>query len=170
MIEIIKINNSSVNDLQKISRQTFIETFDSSNTEEDMQNYIARNLSTEKLIKELANTQSHFYFALIEDDIVGYLKLNEPATQSDKHYAGSLEIERIYVLKEFHGKKIGQELLDKGIDFATKNNFSFIWLGVWEHNKRAINFYQKNKFEIIDKHIFTLGSDEQIDLIMKLQL
>ena len=105
MIEVIEINTNYINDLQKISKQTFIETFESSNTEEDMRNYVNENLSRKQLIKELNNTQSHFYFAKIEKNIVGYLKLNEPAAQSDKQYVGSLEIERIYVLKEFHEKK-----------------------------------------------------------------
>ena len=56
----------------------------------------------------------------------------------------SLELERIYVLKENIGKSIGQQLLDKVIRIAKEKNVAFIWLGVWEHNHRAIQFYQKN--------------------------
>jgi ribosomal protein S18 acetylase RimI-like enzyme len=53
---------------------------------------------------------------------------------------------------------------------ARHKNVDFVWLGVWEENTRAINFYQKNGFVAFDKHIFKLGSDEQTDIMMRLQL
>lgn len=73
-------------------------------------------------------------------------------------------------LKEFHGKKIGQMLYEKVIKIANQKNVEYVWLGVWEENKRAINFYRKNGFIEFDKHIFKPGDDEQIDIMMKRQL
>ena len=81
-----------------------------------------------------------------------------------------LEIERIYVLKEFHGKNVGQILYDTAFEVAKRINAEYLWLGVWEHNPRAINFYKKNGFVEFDKHIFKLGDDEQTDIMMKLKL
>src|SRR5690606_2609409 len=81
-----------------------------------------------------------------------------------------LEIERIYVLKDFHGKKVGQLLYDKAIEVAKEKKSDYIWLGVWEENPRAINFYKKNGFVEFDKHIFKLGNDEQLDIMMTLKL
>jgi len=81
-----------------------------------------------------------------------------------------MEIERIYVLKDFHGKNIGQLLFEKAIELATQKNANYIWLGVWEENPRAINFYKKNGFVEFDKHIFVLGDDEQTDIMMRLEL
>lgn len=81
-----------------------------------------------------------------------------------------MEIERIYVLKEFHGKKVGQILYEKAIELAKGIDADFIWLGVWEENPRAIRFYEKNGFSAFDKHIFQLGNDEQTDIMMKLEL
>ncbi|WP_345106638.1 GNAT family N-acetyltransferase [Mucilaginibacter panaciglaebae] len=76
-------------------------------------------------------------------------------------------MERIYVLKEYHGKKAGQFLVEKAINTAQQNRVDFIWLGVWEENHRAISFYQKNGFAAFDKHIFRLGDEEQTDIMMK---
>jgi len=82
----------------------------------------------------------------------------------------SLEIERFYVPKEFHGKSVGQILYDKAIQVAKQKNAECVWLGVWEENSRAISFYKKNGFVAFDKHIFKLGNDEQTDIMMKLKL
>jgi len=82
----------------------------------------------------------------------------------------ALEIERIYVLKEYHGKEIGQLLYNKAIEVARDKKASYLWLCVWENNERAISFYKKNGFTAFDKHIFTLGDDEQTDIMMRLFL
>jgi ribosomal protein S18 acetylase RimI-like enzyme len=82
----------------------------------------------------------------------------------------ALEIERIYVLKDFYGKKVGQLLYEKAIELAKQVKSDYVWLGVWEENQRAISFYKKNGFEEFDKHIFKLGNDEQTDIMMKLQI
>ena len=82
----------------------------------------------------------------------------------------SIEIERIYVLKENHGSGIGIELLNFAIEIAKQNKVAYIWLGVWENNHRAIRFYKKNGFTTFDKHQFVLGSEEQTDLMMRLEI
>jgi ribosomal protein S18 acetylase RimI-like enzyme len=98
------------------------------------------------------------------------LKLNFGEAQTELKNNTSLEIERIYVLKEFHGQNMGQLLYYKALEIATKYRIKEIWLGVWEKNKRAISFYKKNGFIEFDTHIFKLGNDEQIDIMMKLTL
>jgi ribosomal protein S18 acetylase RimI-like enzyme len=72
--------------------------------------------------------------------------------------------------KEYHGKSVGQLLYDQAIKIARQKNADYVWLGVWEENPRAINFYKKNGFVEFDKHIFKLGNDEQTDIMMKLKL
>lgn len=103
----------------------------------------------------------------LENEIIGYLKLNVGQFQTEIKDDKALEIERIYVLKEYHGKKIGQILYAKAIKVATEISAEYVWLGVWEENQRAISFYKKNGFIEFDKHIFKLGNDEQTDIMMK---
>ena len=169
-INIVKATTADVDQLQKIARQTFYETFAAQNTEENMAQYLAEGFSIEKLTAELNDPNSVFYFALFQQKTIGYLKLNFGPSQTELHDRQSLEIERLYVSKEFHGKKVGQLLYHKAIEIAQQKNVSFIWLGVWEENLRAISFYQKNGFVAFDKHIFRLGDDEQTDILMKLEL
>ena len=142
-IEIIKITKIDIDQLQKIGRETFYETFSESNTEENMRNYLETGFSIDKITTELNDENAEFYFAKIENNVIGYLKLNFGASQTELKSEKAIEIERIYVLKEYHGQKVGQILYDKAIEIAKKKNAEFVWLGVWEENPRAINFYKK---------------------------
>lgn len=169
-IEIRKVTLDDIAQLQKIGRQTFQETFSASNSEENMKNYLEEGFSREKLTAELKDKNSEFYFATLDDEVIGYLKLNFGASQTELKDNKALEIERIYVSKAFHGKKVGQLLYDQAIQVAKQKDSDYVWLGVWEENPRAIHFYLKNGFVAFDKHIFKLGDDEQTDIMMKLQL
>lgn len=169
-ISIIKAELQDIEKLQKIGRQTFFETFSESNSEENMQKYLDEGFSIEKLTTELTDTNTEFYFAVLDAEVIGYLKLNFGESQTELKDNKALEIERIYVSKEFHGKSVGQLLYDKAIEVAKHKNADYVWLGVWEENPRAISFYKKNGFVEFDKHIFKLGDDEQIDIMMKLNL
>ena len=169
-IQIQRIALNEIEQLQKIGRQTFQETFSESNSEENMKNYLEEGFSNEKLTAELNDNNSEFYFAKLDNEVIGYLKLNFGTSQTELKDNKALEIERIYVSKDFHGKNVGQLLYSKSIEIAKLKNANYVWLGVWEENLRAINFYKKNGFVEFDKHIFKLGDDEQTDIMMKLML
>ncbi len=169
-IDIVRVTPDDIEQLQKIGRQTFSETFSAGNTEENMRKYLDEGFSFEKLTAELSDDNAELYFAKLDSIVIGYLKLNTGQSQTELKEEKALEIERIYVLKEFHGKKVGQLLYEKAILVAKQHNADYVWLGVWEENPRAIHFYKKNGFVEFDKHIFKLGDDEQTDIMMKLQL
>ena len=169
-IAIKKIGLEQLVPLQEIGRKTFYDTFFESDSEESMKAYLASSFSTEKLTAELENPNSEFYFATQNEVVVGYLKVNFGPAQTELQDDHSLEIERIYVLQEFHGKNVGQLLFEKAMAIAKNNHYDYIWLGVWEENHRALQFYTKNGFVAFDKHIFVLGQEEQTDIMMKLKL
>ena len=169
-ITIEQINHSHIEALQQIGCQTFEETFAESNSAENMAKYLEEAYSHEKLSAELNNPNSFFYFAMMDHNVIGYLKLNMGGSQTELKDNDALEIERIYVLKEFHGKKVGQLLFDKAITIAKEQHVAYVWLGVWEENKRAIQFYTKNGFVEFDQHVFVLGDEPQTDIMMKLEL
>jgi ribosomal protein S18 acetylase RimI-like enzyme len=167
------IQKATIQDLKKlleIGKQTFSETFADGNTAENLATYLEEDFSTEKLTMELNSPYSEFYLAIQNGEIIGYLKLNVGSAQTEIKEDNGLEIERFYVLKDFHGKNIGPSLLEKAIEIAKQKEKEYIWLGVWENNPRAIRFYKKNGFVEFDKHVFVLGDDEQTDIMMKLTL
>jgi ribosomal protein S18 acetylase RimI-like enzyme len=169
-IIISKVGVDEIEKLQTISRATFAQTFDEHNSPEDMAAYLDKSFALERLAAEINNPDSEFYFAVDADIVVGYLKVNTGAAQTEKKDPTGFEIERIYVDQAYLGKKIGQLLFNKAIDLANSKKAAYVWLGVWEENHRALAFYKKNGFIPFDKHIFKLGNDEQTDIMMKLEL
>ncbi len=169
-LQITKITASDLHELENIGRQTFIESYGDRNTAENMESYLSENFNTHRLKSQLADPDSEFYFAILNERVVGYLKLNFGKAQTEKKYPNSVEIERIYVLKEFHGKKIGQLFCNKAFQLGQQYKLSYIWLGVWAENHKAISFYKKYGFTDFDTHTFKFGNDEQQDIIMKLEL
>jgi ribosomal protein S18 acetylase RimI-like enzyme len=169
----IEIQKANINDLEiirKISTETFKETFSDVNTAENMANYIQENFNGEQIASEINNPESVFYLASLENEIIGYMKLNFGKAQTENQNENNLEIHRIYVLQAFHGKKIGQLLLDETMKIAKEMAVNSVWLGVWEENHRALQFYSKNGFVEFDQHIFVLGKDVQTDLLMQLKI
>ncbi|MDP3359750.1 MAG: GNAT family N-acetyltransferase [Lutibacter sp.] len=169
-LEIRKATQKDTELLLNIGRQTFYEKFTENNSEENMLQYAAEAYTFEKILSEVNNPNSQFYLATINNQTVGYLKINFREAQTELQDPQALELERIYVLKEFQGKKIGQMLFEKTLELAKKAAVNYVWLGVWEENKSAIKFYEKNGLKAFSKHIFMLGNDPQTDIMMKIEL
>ena len=169
-ITIRKAVITDVEILQKLSIKTFIETFAVNNTPENIAAYSNEKFNIEQLSTELNTKQSQFYLAFSDAIPIGYLKVNFAEAQTEIIEGNTLEIHRIYVLQSFHGKNVGQLLLNKAINIGRTNGVSFLWLGVWEQNHRALQFYTKNGFVVFDQHIFIMGTDTQTDLMMQLIL
>jgi len=166
----VRLNSGDVTGLEQISKKTYSDTFSKDNSPENMWAYLESSFSEEKLLEELKESNSEFYFAKISHKTIGYFKINFGDAQTDLHDHNALELERIYVIKEFQGKKNGQKLLDKVLGIANKNQMDYLWLGVWEKNEGAIRFYERNGFNVTGSHPFRMGDEIQTDLIMKLPL
>jgi len=169
-IEIVKVPLDEVNQLQSICKTTFFETYADGNTEENMQKYLDEVFTLDKLTAELQDTNTELYFARLGNNAIGYIKINFGEAQTELQDKKSLEIERIYVLKEFQGNRVGQFLFEKAREIAISRQADYLWLGVWEKNPKALHFYKRNGFIEFDKHIFKLGDDMQTDIMMKLPL
>lgn len=169
-LNIRPIANIEVDALRQIAIKTFRDAFDAFNSEENMSYYVNTGLSKEQLTQELQNSNSEFYFAEIDSEVIGYLKLNFKDAQQEFQHDNSLEVQRIYIDQAYQGQQIGQSLLDFSFKRAQEESVDYIWLGVWEHNPGAIRFYEKNGFSVFDKHSFLMLDDVQTDLLMKLEL
>jgi diamine N-acetyltransferase len=165
-ITISRAGTSDVDTIVSMSRQTFSETFASANTAEDMQQFMDGEFSVANLTADANNPVNHFFLARVQDSDVGYMKLVPGNLPSNASFSNALEISRIYVLKSSIGLGVGRRLMEFAIHYAEEQHFDHIWLGVWEHNVRAINFYQSFGFERFGQHDFFLGSDRQTDWLM----
>lgn len=167
---ISQVTENQLETLQHIAQKTFIDTFGHQNDEADMKVYLKEAFSLSNIKKEFYNPHSQFYFLRIDDQVAGYSKLNTKDAQSENKGDDNIEIERIYLEKSFQGKGLGKALMVHAIETAKEKGMNYIWLGVWEKNQKAIDFYKKFGFVIFDDHYFTLGKDVQRDLLMELRI
>ena len=169
--QIIQVTSSDqLPDLVAIARTTFIETFAHLNDPKDFDPYVEKAFSREHMAAELANEASTFYLMLVENKPAGYIKLNRPPAQTDLQDPDSLEIERIYVLNQYHGLGLGKQLFELALQRAKNQGLGFIWLGAWQKNDKALKFYRDRGFYKFAEHAFKLGDDLQTDDLMRLDL
>ena len=156
--------------LSELGAATFRETFVNENTPEDMAVYLSQNFVPERLEEELSDPLSTFLILELSGKPVGYAKLSKSDPDSGVTGTRPLELVRLYVLAEHIRQGAGAMLMTACLRQAESRGHDTLWLGVWERNLRAINFYNKWGFERVGSHIFQLGSDAQTDLILQKRL
>jgi ribosomal protein S18 acetylase RimI-like enzyme len=152
------------------SRETFTDSFAVYNTPANMDKFMNGPFSRERLMAETSDPDNIFLLAEQEGEIIGYVKMRKSEHTKEMPSAKAIEIARIYVAQRAIGKGVGKMLMEAAIQKAFEENKEILWLGVWEHNQRAIEFYTKYGFEQFGNHIFMLGDDAQTDLLMKMQI
>lgn len=165
-----KCGVGDVKALRALSVKTYGETFAPFNSQENLRAYLEGAFREEKLLAELQNEDSAFYFAYCGVVPAGYIKVNESPAQTDIGDATSLEIERLYVSREFQGRGIGAALMQFAVNLAAQRKKRYVWLGVWEKNEKALRFYRKQGFYWIGAHPFVMGDDVQTDDLMRKDL
>jgi len=156
--------------LADLSRRTFYETFAEQNSKENMDKFLGVQMTDERVKGELLSTHSHFLLAEKGSQCLGYAMLKESPPPQGLPSGASVEISRIYVVKNAVGQGVGESLMEACLAEARAKKCDWIWLGVWEHNQRAIAFYVKWGFEKFGSHSFLLGDDLQTDWLMKKRL
>ena len=169
-MKIKKCSLDDILDLQKIYRQTFFETFSEQNSEENMRIFLDKAYSEEKLKSEIEDKESETFLAVENQKTLGVLKINTGNAETESGLENSLEIQRIYILKESKGLGIGTVFMNLAEKKARELGVSFIWLGVWEKNFPAQKFYTDKGFRRFSEHAFVLGDDVQTDFLMRKEL
>jgi ribosomal protein S18 acetylase RimI-like enzyme len=156
--------------LLDVAQTSFVQAFTEGNKPENVQAYLSQAFTQVQLEKEWRNPASTFLLASLEGKLVGYTKVNLAAAQTDVQDPDSLEVARLYTLEEVWGRGVGQFLLDAALAFAKEKGKTYVWLGVWEHNARAIRFYEKNGFKTFGSHPFPFGDEIQNDWLMRVEV
>lgn len=166
----VTIRSCSLRDAQaivSIGIKTFRDTFDEMNTPENMMLYLNRTFTLKKVREEIGEKNSMFFIAEQSHKTAGYARIRVSADPGGLHANAPLEIERLYVDTPFLGKRVGYLLMKTCLHYAGDNGHDVVWLGVWEHNLKAQEFYRKWGFEKFGEHTFMLGNDAQTDWLMQ---
>lgn len=120
-----KLSPADLRELMRISRQTFTDAFGNDNNPEDLEVYLNSAFGEENLRQELLNPLSEFYFGKLQGITVGYFKVNLGDAQTDFKEEDAMELERIYVVREFQNQRIGQKMLDAVIEMAIQRKMRY---------------------------------------------
>ena len=153
--------------LAELGARTFCETFAADNSPENMASYLASAFGPAMQAAELAEPESLFLIAEVDGIAAGYAKLKPGTPPPDVTGEKPIELVRLYVSREWLGRRVGAALMRACIDEAKRQGHHTLWLGVWEHNDRARSFYSKWSFRDVGTHIFQLGADPQTDILME---
>lgn len=153
--------------IAEISHLAFYQTFAADNTREDMEKFLKEQFTRGKLMMEVGASANTFLLAYDGHEVAGYAKLRDSRVPQGLGSIKGLELARLYALSNMIGKGVGSLLMESCIDIAKQKEKDYLWLGVWERNLRAIEFYKKWGFEKFSETDFLLGDDVQRDWLMK---
>ncbi len=152
--------------LNQIGVKTFDDTFGGTCTKEDMKYVLDAFFNLDQCKKDLSDENDSFFFLEDNNTVKGYMRINSlhesPVTEwLDKK---CVELVRLYVLKEYHGIGVANDLMNFAVNFAVDSGFERMYLSVWEYNFRARGFYEKHGFKNSGiKNDFPLGTTPQTD-------
>jgi diamine N-acetyltransferase len=152
--------------LQQLGSETFAHTFGNTCTKEDMRGVLETYFNAAQVRSELSDDSDHFFFHETQGIAQGYMRINAKHACPIESIQNQrcIELVRLYVLADYHGKGVANELMEYAFDFAKKNGYQVMYLSVWEYNFRARGFYEKHGF--INSGLendFPLGSTPQTD-------
>lgn len=156
--------------LAVLAERTFRDAFGARNSPENIDFHCAKHFSPDIQAREINDRGLVTMLAVENGEFIGFSQLALAKPQA--HVAGErpAELHRMYVVTERQGKGVAQALMEQAIADAAAAGADCLWLGVWEHNPRAMAFYRKSGFEIVGSHPFMLGHERQRDLVMSIRL
>jgi ribosomal protein S18 acetylase RimI-like enzyme len=167
------VRTAGIEDVEAIvdlGRRTFATTFSSDNDPAHMKAYTDEAFSSERILAELEEPESSYLLVMDGDNVAGYGRIKRGRTPDCVKGSDAAELERIYVDEPWLGKGAGTFLMSALLEEAGKRGYQSIWLGVWEHNHHAIQFYEKCGLAVVGEKRFLLGGDKQTDLVMSREL
>ena len=164
----ISIRRSKPSDtwlLAELGAQAFRDAFAADIPENDLTAYLADFFTLERLTARIADRLTLFLIAESDGEAIGYACLNPAEPPRCVNGPDPVQLERLYLLKPWHGRGVGSSLMRACLSEARRRGYRTMWLSSWEINSRANSFYRKWKFEPIGSQDFLVGNDVQHDVI-----
>ena len=156
--------------LASLGRKAFYEAFGQYNDPGDMQAYLDLAFNPENIREQLSDRNNTFLIASRQSEPVGYAKLKRHSSVPELRGEHAIQLERIYALQDFLGKKVGKTLMEECVHLSRKEDYQKMWLSVWQENKRAIAFYEKWGFKVIGFKQFIIGKEVNNDFVMAMDI
>lgn len=152
-------NSSHADTISRIGKQSFRDAFAHLfKNKEELLEYLEYTYHPDKILKSLEKKNNIFFLALIENVPVGFAKVKKYSLNEQIQSIAQMELQKIYVLSDYHGRGAGQALLESVVNLAQEVRPDFVWLDTHVENAKAIRFYEKNGFKKTVRYFFTIGT------------
>lgn len=152
--------------LSALAARTLYDAFAAQTDPANMALHLEKTFNLAQTTAELSDATCTFFIAEIQRRPVGYFKLRQQPAPECVTGAQPLQLQRIYVRRQWLGQGVGATLMQGAIDEAQRQNFRTLWLTTWDENPRAIKFYQKWGFQQVGYHPFQFGAITTHDWVM----
>ncbi len=159
MTSIVRANKEDYVLLTEIGVPSFLTAHAHSATKEIVDVYISEKYSLEAFKKELEDPRNIYHIIYYKGKAAGYSKIILNAAHEDIDKPNVTKLERLYLLKEYFGMHLAQELMTFNINFVQQSWQEGMWLHVWIENARAVAFYKKSGFKVIGAYDFKISGD-----------
>ena len=156
--------------LSALAIETFPLACPPGTTQENIDQFCTAKLSPESFEAYLADPRIRIWFAVHEDDLLGYVmsvsgEPNDLVIAEAVQVRPTVEISKIYVRANAHGSGVAQELMSVAVENARAEGAQSVWLGVNQQNERANTFYQRNGFLVVGERRFQVGDSLEEDFV-----
>lgn len=152
--------------LAALARETFFDTFASTNDAGDMAIHLERAYGVAQQAAELIDPAVTTWLVDEDGSTVAYAQVRTGHVPDCVSGPEPIELWRFYVQREWHGRGIAPVLMAGVVADVMAAGAQTLWLGVWQHNHRALAFYRKLGFVAVGEHVFLFGTDPQTDHVM----
>ena len=158
-IEIILAKPDHAHAIAYIGRSSFRDAFGSLfNNRDELEEYLEYTYNVEKITASLRKSNNQYFLALADGSPVGFSKLKKHSLNEQIDLLVQTELQKLYVLKPYHGKGVGGALMNSVVKFVEAIEPDCLWLDTHITNERAISFYQRHGFAKSGTHQFTIGT------------
>jgi ribosomal protein S18 acetylase RimI-like enzyme len=138
--------------IQRLLLETWLDAYAPFIPREDVAGYLHKQYSQAKLEALFADAHVTGLVAQVDGAIAGYTKLYD-ARAEQRFY-----VHQLYILPSKQGLGLGHRLMACAEQRAFELGADRIWLGVMVKNTRAVAWYQKMGYTVMETAPFVMGS------------
>src|ERR1700730_17430476 len=158
-IEIITATPNHAPAVSYIGRTAFRDSFAHLfKSEEELAEYLDYSYAVEKIGESIRKENNVYLLAIADGLPAGFAKLKKHSLNEQLDSVFQAELQKIYVLREYHGRDVGNALMQEVLRLVEALEPECLWLDTHISNARAIHFYEKYGFRKSGLHHFTIGT------------
>ena len=164
----ISYRKALVSDALRLSilyKQVYIQTYGKDGVSTEFANFISKQFAVDRIEQVIRNNPNQVMVAVYKDNLVGVAEI-EYNKESPIGDIVAPELSKLYILEWFCGMGVGHGLLNMAEETVRAAGFDTIWLWVYIHNQRAINFYVRQEYQWIGNAFFQMEVNNYENKVM----